>query len=75
MDLGIILIVYVIQGVIFGVAVNTIIANKGYHENWFLGGFFFGIIALIVAASRPPKPYEPLRESPLLKRSYEREGG
>ena len=74
MDLGIVLIVYIVQGLIFGVAVNTIIANKGYHENWFWGGFFFGIIALIVAASRPPKPYEPMRESPLLRRSGEQKG-
>lgn len=74
MDLGTILIVYIVQGIIFGVAVNTIIANKGYHENWFWGGFFFGIIALIVAASRPPKPYEPMRENPLLRRSGEQKG-
>lgn len=74
MDLWIALIVYVVQGIIFGVAVNTVIENKGYHENWFWEGFFFGIIALIVAVSKPPKPYDPMRESPLLKKSYERQG-
>lgn len=68
------LILYIIQGVIFGVAVNAIIANKGYHENWFVWGFFFGFVALIVALSKPQKPYEPMRENPLLRRSDEQQG-
>ncbi|MCD8390926.1 MAG: SHOCT domain-containing protein, partial [Firmicutes bacterium] len=37
----------------WGCAVNTVIKNKGYKENWFWWGFFFGIIALIVACTRP----------------------
>ena len=65
----IVFILFIIQGVIFGVAVNAIIANKGYRENWFLWGFFFGFVALIVALSKPPKPYEPVRENLLLRRS------
>lgn len=49
------LIVYIIQGIIFGVATNKIIENKGYYDNWFWWGFFFGIIALLVAMSKPQK--------------------
>ena len=49
----IILLPYIVLGIIFGVATNAIIRNKGYNENWFWWGFFFGIIALIVAASKP----------------------
>ena len=49
---GYILIV-IIQGIIFGFATKTIIANKGYDDNWFWWGFFFGLIALIVACARP----------------------
>lgn len=63
------LILFLVQGFIFGIAANAVIANKGYDENWFFWGFFFSFIALIVALSRPPKPYEPIRENPLLKRS------
>lgn len=47
------LIVYVIQGCIFGYATKKIIENKRYQENWFWWGFFFGIIALLVALSKP----------------------
>lgn len=65
----ILLILFLVQGFIFGIAANAVIANKGYDENWFFWGFFFSFIALIVALSRPPKPYEPIRENPLLKRS------
>lgn len=47
------LLVYAIQGVIFGYATSKIIENKGYDENWFWWGFFFGLIALLVALSKP----------------------
>ena len=46
-------IIAIVGGVIFGFATQTIIDNKGYEENWFWWGFFFGIVALIVAASKP----------------------
>lgn len=48
-----ILIIWIIQGVILGIATNKIIENKGYDENWFWWGFFFGLIALLVALSKP----------------------
>lgn len=50
------LVIYCIQGSIWGWAVNKIIENKGYRENWFWWGFFFGIIALIVALTKPDVP-------------------
>lgn len=37
----------------FGIATNKIIENKGYYDNWFWWGFFFGWIALIVALTKP----------------------
>lgn len=47
------LIIYCIQGSIWGWAVNKIIENKGYRENWFWWGFFFGLLALLVALTKP----------------------
>ena len=43
----------IIWGIIWGCATNAIIHNKGYDENWFWWGFFFSIIAVIVAATKP----------------------
>lgn len=45
----------IIWGVIWGFATNAVIHNKGYDDNWFWWGFFFGFIALIVAATKPEK--------------------
>ena len=38
--------------IVWGVVVNKVIENKGYQENWFLWGFFFGVFALIVAVTK-----------------------
>ncbi|HCL03902.1 MAG TPA: hypothetical protein DHW61_16095 [Lachnoclostridium phytofermentans] len=43
----------IIRGVIWGCATNAVVNNKGYNENWFWWGFFFGFIALIVALTKP----------------------
>ena len=44
-------------GVLYGgVVVNKVIENKGYKENWFWWGFFFGIFALIVAITKQNVP-------------------
>ena len=40
-------------GVAFGFACRAIIYNKGYSENWFWWGFFFGWIAIVVALTKP----------------------
>lgn len=37
----------------FGYAVKTIIESKGYGDNWFVWGFLFTWIAVIVALSKP----------------------
>ena len=44
---------FIIWGVIWGYATKAVINNKGYEESWFWWGFFFGFIALIVAATKP----------------------
>lgn len=46
-------IIYVILGVIWGCGVQAVIDNKGYKENWFWWGFFFGVWALIFALTKP----------------------
>ena len=51
--LAVYLIMWAIIGSIFGVATNPIIKTRGYSENWFWWGFFFGFIAMIVALSKP----------------------
>lgn len=49
--IGIILVI--VQGMIFGFATQTIIDNKGYYENWFWWGFFFGLIPFVIACAKP----------------------
>lgn len=44
-----------VYGIIFGVVTNMVIKNKGYKENWFWWGCLFGVFALIVACTKPPK--------------------
>ena len=45
--------VFCIQGLFWGVVTQIIIDNKGYQEKWFWWGFFFGLIAVIVALLKP----------------------
>ena len=47
------IIIAIIVGVIWGFATQSVIYDKGYEENWFWWGFFFGLIALIVACAKP----------------------
>ncbi len=61
----------IIGSIILGCATNIIIHNKGYDENWFWWGFFFGIIALIVAAAKPENQYDVYTEMELSKRAEE----
>ncbi len=49
------LVGYIVCGVIWGYATNAVVNNKGYDENWFWWGFFFGFIALIVALTKPER--------------------
>ncbi|MBP1546504.1 MAG: SHOCT domain-containing protein [Oscillospiraceae bacterium] len=48
------LIFIIIVSIVWGYATQAVITNKGYDERWFLWGFFFGIIAFLVALSKPP---------------------
>ena len=72
------IIIVLVYGIIMGFATQAIIENKGYNDNWFWWGFFFGIIALIVAAARPQcvssiemnlcrLPHSPLYRAPRLR--------
>ena len=47
------LIIAIIHGLIFGFVTKSVIEDKGYDDNWFWWGFFFGLIALIVACAKP----------------------
>lgn len=50
------LIGVIIRGLIWGVAAKAVISNKGYYDEgtkWFWLGFFFGLIAVIVADTKP----------------------
>lgn len=47
------LIILCAIGSIWGVVTRNIIRNKGYKENWFWWGFLGGLIAVIVALSKP----------------------
>lgn len=49
----VVLIIGIVQGIVWGIATNKIIENKGYKENWFWWGFFFSFLALIVALTKP----------------------
>lgn len=51
------LLAAIIWGLIWGFATRAVIYNKGYSDNWFWWGFFFGFIALIVALSKSEKHY------------------
>lgn len=56
--MGIAIVLLLVQGLIFGFAADAIVSNKGYEENWFWWGFFFGLIALLVALSKPQNTVE-----------------
>ncbi|MBP3854923.1 MAG: SHOCT domain-containing protein [Ruminiclostridium sp.] len=42
---------------VWGFATNSVIKNKGYDDNWFWWGFLFGLIAFIVALTKPEVYY------------------
>ncbi len=54
------LVIILAEAVVFGYATQVVIQHKGYDKVWFWWGFFFGLIALIVACLRPRnKDYSP----------------
>lgn len=56
MEVFIVLVVAIGFGILWGKLTQKVIDDKGYSENWFWWGFFFGLIALIVAALKSPAP-------------------
>lgn len=52
------IIIAIIWGCVWGAATNAVIQNKGYDENWFWWGFFFGFIALLVALTKPDNKHD-----------------
>jgi hypothetical protein len=59
----IIIISAIIWAIIWGIATNKVIQNKGYEENWFLWGFLFSFIAFIVACTKPSKTIDYMSEA------------
>ena len=48
------ILLMIVRGLFWGFVTQVIIDNKGRSENWFWWGFFFGIIAVLVAALSKP---------------------
>lgn len=57
------ILVSIFWGVVWGFVTKAIVKNKGYNENWFWWGFFFGIFAFIVALTKPYLPMQDRRYS------------
>lgn len=53
MEYFIIVLLYLLSCVMWGVLTAKVISDKGYQKNWFWWGFFFGFIALVVAIIKP----------------------
>lgn len=47
------LLLSLIWAVVWGLVTDKIIKNKGYENNWFWWGFFFGWIAFVLALTKP----------------------
>ena len=58
--------------IMFGKFTQKVIYDKGYNENWFWWGFFFGWIALLVAALKQPvpQPDEAARRNEQIRNGY-----
>ena len=52
-QLLIIVIGGIFWGVLWGYATKSVVQNKGYSDDWFWYGFFFGLIALLLALAKP----------------------
>ena len=57
--------IIIFLGCIWGFVTQSVIQNRGYDENWFWWGFFFGFIALIVAASKPQAQHTMAPDQPM----------
>ncbi|MBM6925892.1 SHOCT domain-containing protein [Pseudoflavonifractor phocaeensis] len=62
------LLAILVWALIWGFATRAVIYNKGYSDNWFWWGFFFGFIAFIVALSKGDNHYNETSEKPSIIR-------
>jgi len=52
--IALLIVLFILRGLIYGVATNKVLLYRGYvYDDWFLAGFLFGIVPLLVAMSRP----------------------
>lgn len=47
----------IVWGIVWGKACNKVLENKGYHEDWFWWGFWFGFIPFIIVLTKPDANY------------------
>ena len=57
-------VIVIAQAIICGFATKIVIENKGYDDNWFWWGFFFGLIAVLVACTKPKIGYSSYSSQP-----------
>ena len=70
------IIIAIVWGIFWGAMTNKIIENKGYDENWFWWGFFFGLLAFIVALTKADAPrYTPINAAASLDERTLQNGG
>lgn len=64
MEIFVILLLYIVQGLIFGLAAQHIAESKGYNTG-FIWGFFLGVIGLVVVGLKPTivETYQPVNRS------------
>lgn len=71
MESAIRLILVLLWSVLWGLAADRVMKNKGYDNNWFWWGFFFGWIAVLIALTKPDiKPQ--YSDSPYFKAETEK---
>lgn len=52
--IAVLLVLFIIRGIVYGKATNKVLLYRGYvYDDWFVVAFFFGIVPLLVAMSRP----------------------
>lgn len=62
----VIIIVFIAQGVFWGIVTNRVLYNKGYYDDWFWKGFFFSGAAFAAALSKPELYRDTYQEETLL---------
>lgn len=73
MEMFLYFVVSIVWCVIWGIATQKVIYNKGYDDDWFIWGFLFGIIAFLVAPTKADRPRQSRNSSGSLSRLSEYE--